>query len=172
MRSERGYVGTRLLVTLGLVSLLVWLVPMIFLSRKQAELLTSVPQPTAGSTGEAPAVASDPGSTVPVDPIGQANDLQAQNLLNTAIRVAQVWYAENGTYTGFGPGQAAEYDPSIYFTVGSPAPESVTMRVTPDTVVMVTLASGGGYLCAATNQDVVTFGRADAVTPQQCQGGW
>jgi len=166
VRSERGYVGMRMLVTLGLVSLLVWLVPMVFLSRKQAELVSSVPP--AGATGEAPVVE---GSEAPVGPIGQAEDLQAQNLLNNAIRVAQVWYAENGAFTGFGPEQAAGYDPAIAFTAGPPAPGAVTMRVTPETVVMVTL-SGSGPLCAAATLDVVSLGRTDAATPQQCQGGW
>jgi hypothetical protein len=153
----------RVLMALGLVSLLVWVVPMVLLSKKQAELVSSVaPAGTSGgsSAGEAAA-----------DPIGKANDLQAQNTMNNAIRVAQVWYAENGTYAGFGPDQAAEYDPSIAFTSGPPAAGSVTMRVTPETVVMVTLAPKGP-LCAAAALDVVSTGRADATTPQQCEGGW
>ena len=165
MRSERGYVGMRMLLVLGLVSLLVWMVPMVLLSRKQAELVTSVPP--VGSSG-APAV---DGGQAPADPIGMAGDLQAQNLMNNAIRVAQVWYAENGTYAGFGPEQAAGFDPAIAFTTGQPAAGTVTMRVTPETVVMVTL-SGSGPLCAAATLDVVSLGRADASTPQQCQDGW
>jgi hypothetical protein len=156
----------RMLVGLGLASLLVWLVPMMFLSGKQAELISSVP-PT-GPAGGTPAVE---GGVAPAGPIGQAEDLQAQNLMNNAIRVAQIWYAESGTYTGFGPAPAAEYEPAITFTTGSPAPGAVTMRVTSDTVVMVTL-SGSGPLCAAATLDVVSLGRADASTPLQCQGGW
>ena len=170
MRSERGYAGTRMLLTLGVASLLVWLVPMVFLSRKQAELVSSVAQPPVGAIGEASLML--PEGSAPVDPLGRANDLQAQSLLNGAIRVAQVWYAEKGTFAGFGPAEAAEYDPSIYFTSGLPAPGTVTMRVTPDAVVMVTMAEGGGYLCAAANLDLVTFGRANAVTAQDCHGGW
>ena len=166
VRSERGYVGMRMLVGLGLASLLVWLVPMMFLSSKQAELVSSVPP--AGQTGEVPALG---GAVAPADPIGQAEDLQTQNLMNNAIRVAQIWYAENGTYTGFGPAQAAEYEPAITFTTGSPAPGAVTMRVTSDTVVMVTLSSSGP-LCAAATLDVVSLGRADASTSLQCRGGW
>ena len=166
MRSENGYVGMRMLLVLGLVSMLVWLVPMVFLSRKQAELVSSVPP--SGPADEAP---EGQGGQAPVGLIDQAEDLQGQNLMNNAIRVAQVWYAENGTYAGFGPAQAAEFDPAIRFTTGAPAPGAVTMRVTPETVVMVTL-SGGGPLCAAATFDVVSLGRADASTPQQCQGGW
>ncbi|HET7237035.1 MAG TPA: hypothetical protein VFK59_11470 [Actinomycetota bacterium] len=165
MRSERGYAGARMLAALGLVSLLVWLVPMVFLSRKQVDLVSAVTEPVAGATGETAV-------TEPVGALGRANDLQAQSLLNGAIRVAQVWYAENGTYAGFGPAEAAGYDPSISFTAGSPAPGTVTIRVAPDAVVMVTIAGDGGYLCAAANLDVVTFGRADAATAQDCQSGW
>jgi hypothetical protein len=164
VRSERGYAGTRTLAALGLVALLVWLVPMIFLGRKQAELVSSVAQPVGG-TDEA-------GAPVPAGALGRANDLQAQSLLNGAIRVAQVWYAERGSYEGFGPAEAVEYDPSIRFTSGAPAPGAVTIRVAPDAVVMVTVADGGGYLCAGANLDVVTFGRGDAATAQDCQGGW
>ena len=170
MRSERGYAGTRMLATLGVASLLVWLVPMVFLSRKQAEPVSSVAQPPADPAGEATLTVSE--GSAPTDPLGRAKDLQAQSLLNGAIRVAQVWYAENGTFSGFGPAEAAEYDPSIYFTSGLAAPGTVTMRVTPDEVVMVTMSEGGGYLCAAANLDFVTTGRADAVRAQDCHGGW
>lgn len=164
MRSERGYVGMRTLAALGLVSLLVWLVPMIFLSRKQAEFVSSVTEPV-GVTGQDGLVSSG-------GAVAQANDLQAQSLLNGAIRVAQVWYAENGTFEGFDPAEAAAYDPAVRFTAGSPAPGVVTMRVSPQAVVMVTMADRGGYLCAAADLDVVTFGRTDAPTAQACSGGW
>ena len=46
------------------------------------------------------------------------------------------------------------------------------MRVAPEGVVMVTMADGGGYLCAGATLDVVTFGRTDAATAQACGGGW
>jgi hypothetical protein len=159
----------RALVTLGVASLLVWIVPMVFLSSRQADVVSSVPVQPVGQTGGASATGAE---VVLADPIGAANDLQAQNLLNTAIRVSQVWYAENGTYAGLGPEQASQYEPSIYFTSGSPAPGAVALRVTPDSVVMVTVSTGGSALCAAASLDVVSFGRTDASTPQQCQGGW
>jgi hypothetical protein len=166
VRSEHGYVGMRLLAALGLVSLLVWLVPMALLSRKQAELVTSVPSTGAGSLGSASAGGSGQGG-----PVAQASDVQAQALIHEAISVAQVWFAEHGTYAGFGPEQAGEYDPAVTFTAGPAATGIVAMRVTPDAVVVVTL-SGGGPLCAAVDGDAVSFGRADATSPQECQGGW
>jgi hypothetical protein len=149
-------------VGLGFIALLVWLVPMLFLARKQAEFVSSVAAPV-GSAGGA---AGGGGA------IGKANDIQAQALLSSAISGAQVWYAENGTYTGFGPEQAAQYEPSVTYTSGAAAPGTVSLRVTPDAVVMVTVAKGGAPICVAALQDVVSRGRADASTSQQCQGGW
>jgi hypothetical protein len=46
------------------------------------------------------------------------------------------------------------------------------MRVTSDAVVMVTVTENGGYLCAAADLDIMTFGRSDAGTAQDCHGGW
>jgi hypothetical protein len=49
----------------------------------------------------------------------------------------------------------------------------VAMVVTPSTVVLLTVVDGGGgYLCVAANADIITFGRVNATTPEQCQGGW
>jgi hypothetical protein len=62
--------------------------------------------------------ASDPVS----DPIRAADDVQAQALLNEAIRAAQVYYAEHGSFDGFGPDAAAVYDPSIVYTQAVPPP--------------------------------------------------
>lgn len=198
MHSERGYVWTRALIGLGLVTVLVWMAPVLFMSRRHAQLVAA-PAPTGfpggssapaevavpvGATGQATAPAAgaaptgatgqsttaDTGTT-PTNPIGQAKDLQAQSMLNNAIRVAQLWYAESGTFAAFGPEQAAEYEPSITFTAGAPALDVVAMRVTPDAVVVVTLAESGP-ICAAFAHDVASFGRVDALTADQCQGGW
>jgi hypothetical protein len=94
-------------------------------------------------------------------------------MLNQAIRVAQVYYAENGTFDGFGPDAAASYGPSVVYTQGAPAPNMVSMAVATTTVVLVTLVEpNGGYLCAAAMGDIVTFGRTNATMPAECQGGW
>ena len=85
--------------------------------------------------------------------------------LNEAIRVAQVYLAEHGSFEGFGPDVASQYDPSIVYTPGTAVPDMVSMVVTPAAVVLVTVSSDGGYLCAAAAGDVVTFGRANATTP-------
>lgn len=173
MRSEHGYVGVRLLVVLGVVVALVWLVPSVFLKTEDTgrgaadATAPSVSQPDpaqpADSSGK-PDVASHP--------IGAAEDVSAQSTLTEAIGGAQSYYAENGTFEGYSPDVAAEFEPSIVYTAGAPATGMVSMTVTPTSVVLVTLVERGGYLCAAADGDLVTFGRSSATTPDQCSGGW
>jgi len=177
--SERGFVGIRVLVVLGSVVALVWVVPFVFLkgttTPSAGAMGATAPGEPAGATSGA--ISDATGATLtgdPVsDPIREANDLQAQSMLNEAIRVAQVYYAENGTFDGFGPDAAAAYDPSIVYTQGTVTTDMVTMYVSSTTVVLVTLVElNGGYLCAAAMGDIVTFGRTNATMPADCQGGW
>jgi hypothetical protein len=104
----------------------VWVVPLTLLQSERTQPTTSA-GPTAGGptgTGElagAPAVVS-PASDPVSDPIRKADDVQAQALLNEAIRAAQVYYAEHGSFDGFGPDAAAVYDPSIVYTQAVPPP--------------------------------------------------
>jgi hypothetical protein len=176
MRSERGYVGVRLLVLLGVVASLVWVIPFVFMSSEKGrspEQGAGSVEDAAGPTADLPAdVPAVTGGDVVTDPIGAAQDLQAQSIMNQAIRSAQVYYAENGTFQGFDPDVAAGYDPSVAYTEGAPAPNVVSMTVTPTTVVLVTIEQGGDPLCAAAMGDIVTFGRLDTTSPAECQGGW
>ena len=180
MRSERGFVGIRMLALLGLLVALVWVVPLVFLQgadRTRTPDATGAAEPVGSTSGPPPGEPAPTGTTGtgdPVsDPIREADDVQAQATLNEAIRVAQVYYSENGTFDGFGPDVASGYDPSIVYTQGSPAPDMVSMSVSPTTVVLVTLVElNGGYLCAAAMGDIVTFGRTNAAMPADCQGGW
>jgi len=121
--SERGFVSVRALVLLGLVVAAVWVVPLMLLQDVKTEPAgptavgpTAIGEPAVGATGAAGATgttgatpAGDPVS----DPIREANDVRAQAMLNQAIRVSQVYYAEHGSFDGFGPDAAAAYDPSI-----------------------------------------------------------
>ncbi len=192
MRSESGYVEMRLLVVLALVAALVWVLPFMLLGGRGSEpeppaatapfgVTAPVPQVTPPDVAAPPAAApsAGPGATGPggvLQPAEQAYDLQAQSTLNDAVRVAQVYYAENGTFQGYGPDVAVEYDPTIVYSQGAPIANMVSMTVAPTTVVLVTIADGldgaGGHLCAAIDREVVTFGRANATMPSQCQGGW
>lgn len=84
-----------------------------------------------------------------------------------------MYCAEHRSFQRFGPEVAVEYDPSIVYSRGAPMPNMVAMTVVPISVVLVTVVDGGGgYLCAATEQDVVSFGLVNATAPTECQGGW
>jgi hypothetical protein len=167
--SERGFVSVRALVLFGLVVAGVWVVPLMLLQDVKTEPAgpTAVGATATGATGATPA-----GDLVS-DPIREANDVRAQAMLNQAIRVSQVYYAEHGSFDRFGPDAAAAYDPSIVYGRGAPAADTVAMSVSPTTVVFVTVVDpNGGYLCAAAMGDNVTFGRTNATMPAECQGGW
>jgi hypothetical protein len=176
--SERGFASVRALVLLGLVVAAVWVLPLVLLQATKTPPTTAGPTAAgataidepAGVTGATGATsAGDPVS----DPIQEANDVRAQAMLNQAIRVSQVYYAEHGSFDGLGPDEAAAYDPSIVYGRGAPAPGTVAMSVSPTTVVFVTLVEpDGGYLCAAAMGDILTFGRTNATMPADCQGGW
>jgi hypothetical protein len=102
----------------------------------------------------------------------KARDLRAQARLQTAVRGASAYLAENATLTGFDPEQASLFDPSIRFTSGAPTASAVSIRgVTPTSVVLVT-STGSAFLCAAVTGGVVSFGRVDAATAGACTGGW
>lgn len=167
---ERGEVQMRLVVAAGVVAALVWIVPMVLFGHEQAGHVADL---TGASTSTSATGAASSGNGAPVDPIGRAADTQAQATLNTAIRVAQAFYAENGSYTAFGPQVAARYEPTVSFSSGPAGPGVVSVRgLTPSTVVFVTATESGAYLCAAADDEIVAFGRADAQTPSQCSGGW
>jgi hypothetical protein len=179
--SERGFVSVRALVLLGLLVAAVWVLPLVLLQATKtgsaaagptALGATAIGEP-AEVTGATGATGATSASDAFSDPIQEANDERAQAMLNQAIRVSQVYYAEHGSFDGLGPDEAAAYDPSIVYGRGAPAPGMVAMLVSSTTVVFVTLVEpDGGYLCAAAMGDIVTFGRTNATMPAECQGGW
>jgi hypothetical protein len=106
--------------------------------------------------------------------VSQARDVQAQANLQSAIRAAMAYYAENGTYVGLGPGSGAYFDPGVtYNTSPTAVAGQVSIRgVTPATVVLATKTMSGAALCAAANLTTVSYGRADAASAAACTGGW
>jgi hypothetical protein len=163
---ERGEISFRLVVIAAIIAGIAWGVPMVLFGREQTDHVADL---TGGSTSSPGAGSSEP----PVDPIGRANDAQAQATLNNAARVAQIYFAENGSYEGFGPAVASGYDPTVRYSSGPAAPGVVSIRgLSQTTVVFVTASENGAYLCAAAQAEVVSFGRADAQAPSQCLGGW
>ncbi len=179
MGSDRGFVSVRALVLLGLVVAAVWVVPLMLLQDVKTEPTgptavgaTAIGEPAGGAIGTTGATGATPAGDPVSDPIREANEVRAQAMLNEAIRVSQVYYAEHGSFDGFGPDAAAGYDPSIVYAL-APAPDTVAISVSPTTVVLVTVVEpNGGYLCAAAMGDNVTFGRTNATMPAECQGGW
>lgn len=109
-----------------------------------------------------------------VEAIGQAQDVQAQANLQSAIRAAMAYYAENGTYVGLGPGSGAYFDPGVtYNTSPTAVVGQISIRgVTATTVVLATKTESGAALCAAANLTTVSYGRADAASAAACTGGW
>jgi hypothetical protein len=171
MVSERGEMGLRLLVAMALVAMLIWLVPILFLDRggrAAGPASETGPAPAANDPDDSGGSASGAGG----NPIDRANELSAQTTLTAAIAGAQIYVAENGTFDGYGPDPASSIDPAVTYTTGAPAVGTVTLRVMPASVVMVTLVEGGQPLCAGVAAGVVTKGRTDASTAEQCSGGW
>jgi hypothetical protein len=165
---ERGEISFRLVVIAAIIAGIAWGVPMVLFGRQQTDYVADL---TGGSTSEPTPGAGS--SEPPVDQIGRANDARAQATLNNAARVAQIYFAENGSYEGFGPAVASGYDPTVRYSSGPAAPGVVSIRgLSPSTVVFVTTSESGAYLCAAAQAEVVSFGRADAQAPSQCLGGW
>jgi hypothetical protein len=166
---ERGEISIHLVVVAAVVAALAWILPFVLLGGEQTERVT---EPTRGST-PSPSAAQTPQQVTPVGPIGTANDVQAQATLQNAVVGAQVHFAETGSYTGFDAEAASSYEPSVTFTSGPPAPGVVSIRgVTPTTIVFVTTTTSGGYLCAAANNDLISYGRVNALAASQCSGGW
>jgi len=163
---ERGEAGRGLIVGMALAAALAWIVPTVFLEGSGA------PPGAELAAGAGPAAAAtSPGA--PADPVGRAAEVRAQAELNEAIRVSQTFFAEHGSYAGFGPEVAGGFAPALRFTTASPTPGVVSIRgVSPTTVVLVTATEDGAYLCAAAQGDVVSFGRSDARSPAACSGGW
>ena len=165
---ERGEIGLWVVVAMAVVAGLAWTVPMVFLGREEVDNAATL---TGGADSQDPGEASS--GEAPVDPIGKANDIQAQAMLSTAIQSTQVYFAENGSYQGFDATVARQYDASTTYASGPAAVGVVSVRgVTATTVVMVTATKGGGYLCAAAESNAVTYGRADVQSSAQCSGGW
>jgi hypothetical protein len=165
---QRGEIGLRVVMVMAVVAALAWTIPMVFFGRQETEQAAVL----TGAGDQSGAGAAGASGQAPVDPIGKANDVQAQANLQTAMSSAQVYYAENGSYQGFSAQVAGQYDPAITYTSGAATPGVVSVRgVTPTTVVMVT-GTKQGVLCAAATADVVSYGRTDAQSAAQCSGGW
>lgn len=106
--------------------------------------------------------------------VGQANDIQAESILRTAIIGAQAFFAENGTFAGYGPAQAAALDPSVPYNTSPVAAEGqISIRGASATaVVLATRSASGTVFCVAAAGTIASYGRTDAASAAACTGGW
>jgi len=101
-------------------------------------------------------------------------DSSAQNLLLRARNTAGGYTVGNDSYEGFGPTQAADYDPTLVWSADPVASVGeVSLRVvSPRAVLLVTASSSGKVFCLAydskTGPAGTTFGTTDAQTVEQC----
>lgn len=149
-RRERGEVNLLWIVVAVAVVGVIVAVPFVFMGREEAK---NVEQG--------------------LDAADQASSASAQVALTQATRVAEVYFAEQGQFTGFDSQVAALADPGLTWTMGGPATAgAVSIRgVTPTSIVLVTGIDGGGVLCVADNGGTLVYGRQDAATAAQCTGG-
>ena len=104
--------------------------------------------------------------------VPEAEAALARSNLDTAMRGAQVYFAENAAYTGYTPAVAAQLAAGPSYTASAPAPGAVAIRgVTPTTIVFVATTPSGGSLCVAATGPTITRGTQDARTAAECSGG-
>jgi hypothetical protein len=103
-----------------------------------------------------------------------ATDASAQALLSTAVQGAQAWLVEHGSLDGYGPAQAASFEPQTAYDASPTAREGrVSVRGGSGDAVVFASMGGTGPLCAALHDGTVSYGRVDAASPDRCAGpGW
>lgn len=106
--------------------------------------------------------------------VAEAHDVQAEAALHQALTAAQVYYSENGTFVGFAPDIASNYDPNVTYNVMPTAvADQISIRMPGQTsVALATRSQSGGVLCIGVNEDLVTYGRVDAPNAPACTGDW
>ena len=107
-----------------------------------------------------------------VGQIDRAKDIAAQATLQTAASTATAYFAESGSFQGFGPQAASLLDPSIRYTAGVARPDVVSIRGVTATSVALVTSTGSAYLCVGITGGVVDRGRVNAQTAAACTGGW
>ncbi len=147
--SERGAISG--LVIGAVVAAALIAVPLVLMTRMQGESAEQV-----------------------VGEIEAAEDARAQLELTNAMRAAQTYFSERGSFAGFDPSIASSFEPGIRFNGAAEAVRGeISIRaVTPTTVVLVTKAGPGAFLCSAAEQTTVTTGRVEAASVADCEGGW
>jgi hypothetical protein len=101
----------------------------------------------------------------------QATDASAETLLMNAAQGAKVYFAEQGSMTGYGPAQSTAFDPSIPVDASPVATSGhVSIRGADATSAVFVTKGGSGPLCIGLTGGVLSFGRVDASNAAQCTG--
>ena len=94
-----------------------------------------------------------------------------REVLASAVRSAQLYFSESGSYVGFTPQVATTYEPGIRWSGGPARIGQVSVRAaSPTGVVFVTQVAPGIYACAAANGATISYGTQDATSPAGCAG--
>lgn len=107
-----------------------------------------------------------------IEQVPRAESVQTQVALDTAMRAAQVYFAESGSFTGYSPWVASENEPSVQYSTGPAQIGVVSIRgVTPMTVVLVSKSASGQTVCSAATGSTIVQGTQDAQSAAECTGG-
>lgn len=105
----------------------------------------------------------------------QAQDRNAKSDLRDAMAAALGYYKSHAGFAGFTPTVAKSIDRTTVFNTSLEAKKGeVSIRVGPQTIVLVTKSASGALFCYGRNVAMGTdrFGRKDAKSYAACTGGW
>jgi len=112
------------------------------------------------------------GASTAIEQIPKAESVQTQLSLDTAMRGAQVYFAENATFLGYSTTCAMQNELSVRYSTGPAQVGVVTIRgVTATTIVLVSKADSGQTLCSAATGSTIVQGTQDAQSAAECTGG-
>jgi hypothetical protein len=150
MRPQRGSSSTLVVLTVAVVAGALLATPLVLMARQQGDRAEDA-----------------------LDEVDRAQEFLVRSRLDAALRAAEIYHANTGTFAGFDASAAAELDPEIRFTRSQAlVPGEITIRVATDgSVLLVTASPTGAPLCASSIRGTVTYGRVDAMRPEDCTGG-
>jgi hypothetical protein len=100
------------------------------------------------------------------------NTMEAEAALRNALAAAKTFYADCGSYSGFGPDIAVAIEPALAYNTSSTAtPGVISIRdVSTTTVLLVTATADGRPFCIAddTAAGLTTYGTVDAQAVAEC----
>ena len=85
------------------------------------------------------------------------------------MTVAQAYYVEGETYTGFDPAAASAIEPNLSWAGNEPAEAGVVSinKAEGSLVILSTLDASGEPFCIADDASLITYGRTDALDAQE-----